>query len=215
MMNNYKKILFMETVLVSVLPEGARPWEPDREEREESVPVVVEEIKGRIYPKTEEESSHLVGSSAGGEKGEEIIKMEPAPEESSAEAADTLKQQEPEQQEAAQQKPEVSESGSQEPETSETQAQEIESQASEEQSLQETEEAAAPVTDKKPGGIYAVGEGETLYGICFKLYGNVNHVKDICALNGMKDMNHVTAGQRLILPADVPIAEEMKDLVEE
>lgn len=215
MMNNYQKMQEMETVLVSVLPEGARPWEPDREEREESVPVVVEEIKGRIYPKTEEESSHLVGSSAGGEKGEEIIKMEPAPEESSAEAADTLKQQEPEQQEAAQQKPEVSESGSQEPETSETQAQEIESQASEEQSLQETEEAAAPVTDKKPGGIYAVGEGETLYGICFKLYGNVNHVKDICALNGMKDMNHVTAGQRLILPADVPIAEEMKDLVEE
>ena len=215
MMNNYQKMQEMETVLVSVLPEGARPWEPDREEREESIPVVVEEIKGRIYPKTEEESSHLVGSSAGGEKGEEIIKMEPAPEESSAEAADTLKQQESEQQESDQQKPEVSESESQDPEASETQAQEIESQVSEEQSPQETEEAAAPVTDKRPGGIYAVGEGETLYGICFKLYGNVNHVKDICALNGMKDMNHVTAGQRLILPADVPVAEEMKDLVEE
>lgn len=215
MMNNYQKMQEMETVLVSVLPEGARPWEPDREEREESVPVVVEEIKGRIYPKTEEESSHLVGSSAGGEKGEEIIKMEPAPEESSAEAADTLKQQESEQQESDQQKPEVSELESQNPEASETQAQEIESQVSEEQSPQETEEAAAPVTDKRPGGIYAVGEGETLYGICFKLYGNVNHVKDICALNGMKDMNHVTAGQRLILPADVPVAEEMKDLVEE
>lgn len=220
MMNNYQKMQEMETVLVSVLPEGARPWEPDTEEREESVPVVVEEIKGRIYPKTEEESSHLVGSSAGGEKGEEIIKMEPAPEEPSAEAADAPEQQEseqkkPEQQKPVQQKEETSESGSQGSEASETQAQEIESQASEEQSPQETEEAAAPVTDKKPGGIYAVGEGETLYGICFKLYGNVNHVKDICALNGMKDMNHVTAGQRLILPADVPVAEEMKDLVEE
>lgn len=215
MMNNYQKMQEMETVLVSVLPEGARPWEPDREEREESVPVVVEEIKGRIYPKTEEESSHLVGSSAGGEKGEEIIKMEPVPEESAAEAADASEQKKPEQPESEQQKSEMSESESQEPEASETQAQEIESQASEEQSPQETKEAAAPVTDKKPGGIYAVGEGETLYGICFKLYGNVNHVKDICALNGMKDMNHVTAGQRLILPADVPVAEEMKDLVEE
>jgi len=59
-----------------------------------------------------------------------------------------------------------------------------------------------------------VGDGETLYGICFKLYGNVNHVEDICALNGMTDMNHVAAGQKLILPADVPVAEEMKDLVE-
>ena len=215
MMNNYQKMQEMETVLVSVLPEGARPWEPDREEREESVPVVVEEIKGRIYPKTEEESSHLVGSSAGGEKGEEIIKMEPVPEESAAEAADASEQKKPEQPESEQQKSEMSEWESQDPEASETQAQEIESQASEEQSPQETKEAVAPVTDKKPGGIYAVGEGETLYGICFKLYGNVNHVKDICALNGMKDMNHVTAGQRLILPADVPVAEEMKDLVEE
>ena len=215
MMNNYQKMQEMETVLVSVLPEGVRPWEPDREEREESVPVVVEEIKGRIYPKTEEESSHLVGSSAGGEKGEEIIKMEPVPEESAAEAADASEQKKPEQPESEQQKSEMSESESQAPEASETQAQEVESQASEEQSPQETKEAAAPVTDKKPGGIYAVGEGETLYGICFKLYGNVNHVKDICALNGMKDMNHVTAGQRLILPADVPVAEEMKDLVEE
>ena len=80
MMNNYQKMQEMETVLVSVLPEGARPWDPDREEREESAPVIVEEIKGRIYPKTEEESNRLVGSSAGGEKGEEIVKMEPDPE---------------------------------------------------------------------------------------------------------------------------------------
>ena len=42
-----------------------------------------------------------------------------------------------------------------------------------------------------------MGDGETLYGICFKLYGNVNHVEDICALNGMTDMNHVAAGQKL------------------
>ena len=62
--------------------------------------------------------------------------------------------------------------------------------------------------------VYTVADGETLYGICFKLYGNVNHVEDICALNGMTDMNHVSAGQKLILPADVPVAEEMKDLVE-
>ena len=40
-------------------------------------------------------------------------------------------------------------------------------------------------------------------------------MEDICALNKMADMNHVTAGQKLILPADVPVAEEMKDLVEE
>ena len=239
------KMQEMETVLVSVLPEGARPWDPDREEREESAPVIVEEIKGRIYPKTEEESNRLVGSSAGGEKGEEIVKMEPDPEktaeiqekqdlsqetalESSApelpaeaqpesqNSGDGLR--EPESQGAEFQK---SESQTEDPsaESRETQADgNPKAQASEHQgsetASQETKEAAAPVTDKKPGGTYAVGDGETLYGICFKLYGNVNHVEDICALNGMTDMNHVAAGQKLILPADVPVAEEMKDLVE-
>ena len=249
MMNNYQKMQEMETVLVSVLPEGARPWDPDREEREESAPVIVEEIKGRIYPKTEEESNRLVGSSAGGEKGEEIVKMEPDPEktaeiqekqdlsqetalESSApelpaeaqpesqNSGDGLR--EPESQGAEFQKSESqTESQTEDPsaESRETQADgNPKAQASEHQgsetASQETKEAAAPATDKKPGGTYAVEDGETLYGICFKLYGNVNHVEDICALNGMTDMNHVAAGQKLILPADVPVAEEMKDLVE-
>lgn len=245
MMNNYQKMQEMETVLVSVLPEGARPWDPDREEREESAPVIVEEIKGRIYPKTEEESNRLVGSSAGGEKGEEIVKMEPDPEktaeiqekqELSQETA--LESSAPELPAEAQPESQNSGDGLREPESQGAEFQKSESQtedpsaesretqadgnpkaqASEhrgsETASQETKEAAAPATDKKPGGTYAVGDGETLYGICFKLYGNVNHVEDICALNGMTDMNHVAAGQKLILPADVPVAEEMKDLVE-
>ena len=245
MMNNYQKMQEMETVLVSVLPEGSRPWDADREEREESAPVIVEEIKGRIYPKTEEESNRLVGSSAGGEKGEEIVKMEPDPEktaeiqekqELSQETA--LESSAPELPAEAQPESQNSGDGLREPESQGAEFQKSESQtedpsaesretqadgnpkaqASEHQgsetASQETKEAAAPATDKKPGGTYAVGDGETLYGICFKLYGNVNHVEDICALNGMTDMNHVAAGQKLILPADVPVAEEMKDLVE-
>lgn len=202
MMNNYQKMQEMESVLVSVLPEGARSWETDAEEREESVPVVVEEIKGRIYPKTEEESNRLVGSSAGGEKGEEIIKVEPEPEKT----AELFKE--------TDQNTETEETQPENQETENPEIQQLESKEPETQP-QETREASVPVTDKKPGGTYAVEDGETLYGICFKLYGNVNHVEDICALNKMADMNHVTAGQKLILPADVPVAEEMKDLVEE
>ena len=238
MMNNYQKMQEMETVLVSVLPEGARPWDPDREEREESAPVIVEEIKGRIYPKTEEESNRLVGSSAGGEKGEEIVKMEPDPEKTAESQETALESSAPELPAEAQPESQNSGDGLREPESQGAEFQKSESQtedpsaesrepqadgnpkaqASEHQgsetASQETKEAAAPATDKKPGGTYAVGDGETLYGICFKLYGNVNHVEDICALNGMTDMNHVAAGQKLILPADVPVAEEMKDLVE-
>lgn len=231
MMNNYQKMQEMETVLVSVLPEGARPWDPESGEREESAPVIVEEIKGRIYPKTEEESNRLVGSSAGGEKGEEIVKMEPDPEKTSGISEDqdlnqetALESSAPESSAGAQTESQTAEGGPEEPESREAESQKSEGQTEsqperqpESQSAEsrETKEAAAPVTDKKPGGTYAVEDGETLYGICFKLYGNVNHVEDICALNGMTDMNCVTAGQKLILPADVPVAEEMKDLVEE
>ena len=57
-----------------------------------------------------------------------------------------------------------------------------------------------PVTNLKPGGTYTVGDGETLYGICFKLYGNIRHLDDILALNHLTDENRIIAGQTLVLP---------------
>lgn len=52
----------------------------------------------------------------------------------------------------------------------------------------------------KPGGTYTVGDGETLYGICFKLYGNIRHLDDILAVNHLTDENRIIAGQTLVLP---------------
>lgn len=57
-----------------------------------------------------------------------------------------------------------------------------------------------PVTNMKPGKTYIIGEGETLYGICFKLYDNLNYLDDICALNHLDDVNKIIAGQELVLP---------------
>mgnify|MGYP005917642267 CR=1 FL=1 len=57
-----------------------------------------------------------------------------------------------------------------------------------------------PVTNLKPGGTYTVGDGETLYGICFKLYGNIRHLDDILAVNHLTDENRIIAGQTLVLP---------------
>lgn len=51
-----------------------------------------------------------------------------------------------------------------------------------------------------PGGTYTVGDGETLYGICFKLYGNIRHLDDILAVNHLTDENRIIAGQTLVLP---------------
>ena len=48
--------------------------------------------------------------------------------------------------------------------------------------------------------IYEIGEGETLYGICWKEYGELSRLEEICRLNALEDVDHILAGQRLILP---------------
>lgn len=48
--------------------------------------------------------------------------------------------------------------------------------------------------------IYEVGEGETLYGICWEAYGNLSRLEEICRLNYLEDENRILAGQKLILP---------------
>lgn len=48
--------------------------------------------------------------------------------------------------------------------------------------------------------IYEIGEGETLYGICWKEYGDLSRLEEICKLNALEDVDHILAGQRLILP---------------
>ena len=48
--------------------------------------------------------------------------------------------------------------------------------------------------------IYEVGEGETLYGICWKNYGDLKHMAEICRLNNLEDVDRILAGQKLILP---------------
>ncbi len=50
------------------------------------------------------------------------------------------------------------------------------------------------------GNVYTVQDGETLYGICLKLYGNGSMLSKICELNGLEDENKIISGQNLILP---------------
>ncbi len=57
-----------------------------------------------------------------------------------------------------------------------------------------------PVTNLSPGETYIIGEGETLYGICFKLYDSLKYLDDIRALNRLDDADRIMAGQALVLP---------------
>lgn len=63
-----------------------------------------------------------------------------------------------------------------------------------------TEETKADEAGGTAYRVYTVGEGETLYGICFKVYQNVNKLDEICRMNDLRDQNSIYAGQKLLMP---------------
>lgn len=63
-----------------------------------------------------------------------------------------------------------------------------------------TKEAEPAVVIPENAETYIVGDGETLFGICFKVYGNLNNLDELCRINGLDDQNRIIAGQELILP---------------
>ena len=65
----------------------------------------------------------------------------------------------------------------------------------------ETAAAVAKTANSTPSyKVYIVGEGETLYGICFKEYNNIRKLEEICRINSLTDENSIYAGQKLLLP---------------
>lgn len=76
-----------------------------------------------------------------------------------------------------------------------------EDQGTEEEGGEAAEAFAARQLEPEPGqGVYVVQPGETLYGICFKLYQNLSKIDEICQINGLEDIDMLEAGRRLIVP---------------
>ena len=50
-------------------------------------------------------------------------------------------------------------------------------------SAQTTAAFAEPANSTPSYKVYIVGEGETLYGICFKEYNNIRKLEEICRIN--------------------------------
>ena len=223
LMNNYQKMRQMEGVLASVLPVGVSDWQEYQEELEEAPDFIIEERPGNVYPTSGTEDGgqaingqmsgeQAVGGQAvsgqaetgqdnlgtGAETGTEAgagtetgaeTGTTPSPETMSSEDAfssgqvsqaplDNLvgmgKESEPEKQE------EVLGEGD-----------------AKENVLPPVDYDAAEANGYR---IYEIGEGETLYGICWKEYGDLSRLEEICRLNALEDVDHILAGQRLILP---------------
>lgn len=225
MFSNYQKLHRMESVIASVLPEGSsregilaaagkgdkvenasgkgwtQPDEPD---------YLIEEASGKVYPTTAPQTEALKESPApvspetmassiaeGSEKGgEETGDQGTQAVSGTSPAGQTW----PADKEGAQGQPS---SGGQ-------------AEAAQVSKPDASGETKADASTLPPSGarenpsdetvsavnykVYTVGDGETLYGICFKLYQNLGHIDEICRVNALTDQNSIFAGQKLLVP---------------
>ena len=172
MFNNYKKMHEMESVIASVVPAGS-----------------VREGIAAVGDK-------LLGADEKGDAGSAGYVIEEA-------AADVYPTESPDQVTPETMVPES--------QGEEAKAGDGESSSGKAAEAGRTAEAESPAagqeepSDSQPVSaanyqVYVVNPGETLYGICFKLYQNLGHLDEICRVNGLTDQNSIYAGQELLVP---------------
>ena len=191
LVNNYHKMRQMETVLTSVVPAGTANWSDYLDKLNQEPDFVIEERPGNVFPTGES-----------GETGESYAAE-------TMEATDTM--------EATEAGTETMEATAAGTDTEAASVEEAAPSASAESSTQplvgmgkESEPGSTASPKKEPADsaaasatgnrIYEIGDGETLYGICWKEYGNLKRLAEICELNHLDDVNHIVAGQKLVLP---------------
>ena len=81
-----------------------------------------------------------------------------------------------------------------------TKTDEQETQAPEEGDPEKTQEAAAEAQTYLKQGYYIVQKGDSLVGICRKVYQTTAMMDKLCEANGIDDPNAIYAGQYLTLP---------------
>ena len=184
MLNNYKKLHEMEQVVASVDPGavireargGVYPSEGKTESRESTM---------EVLPETMVPGSGMSGAAAG------ISENDSGSENAADSAAASGKS------DAAQPEDgDISPSGQPQQFSEAAQESALETAASSET----TAASAKPANSTPSYKVYVVGEGETLYGICFKEYNNIRKLEEICRINSLADENSIYAGQKLLLP---------------
>lgn len=208
LVNNYAKMQKMESVLTSVLPQGMSGWSEYAEKIANEPDFIIEEIKGNVYPT---EASQAAAESGSGEAAEGTPGMEEAAAGSSETGSGEMTTEESgveasgqgtsgpatSEAKASTESPELETSGSG---SSMAGAPEAEAGAGASAGAGFAEPGQSLVGFGKGSRVYEVGPGETLYGICWKEYGDLTQLGEICRLNGLEDENRILAGQELVLP---------------
>ncbi|MDE7358597.1 MAG: LysM peptidoglycan-binding domain-containing protein, partial [Lachnospiraceae bacterium] len=78
--------------------------------------------------------------------------------------------------------------------------QEISEQTVEKNPAQESEEENEEALSRSVTRYYEVEQGDTLYTISQKIYGDISRVEKICEVNQISDPDKIHSGQRIILP---------------
>ena len=181
LVNNYHKMRQMETVLTSVVPAGTANWSDYLDKLNQEPDFVIEERPGNVFPTGE---SGETGESYAAETMEATETMEVTAAGTDTEAA-SVEEAVPSASAESQTQPLVGMGKESEPGSTASPKKEP------------ADSAAASATGSR---IYEIGDGETLYGICWKEYGNLKRLAEICELNHLDDVNHIVAGQKLVLP---------------
>lgn len=214
LVNNYTKMQRMESVLTSVLPAGVTNWDEYQKEKAEEPDFIIEELPGNVYPteagsgetgesyQAEDMTGNGTGQNGGQTEGQSGADggQSTAPADSNAANVDSdlVEEAVPVTDGAGQASAEGQENNGADG------GQNLVGMGKE-NGQGDTSEAYHPPIDYSAAEangyrIYEVGEGETLYGICWQVYGNLKRLEEICRLNYLEDENRILAGQKLILP---------------
>ena len=223
LVNNYHKMRQMETVLTSVVPAGTANWSDYLDKLNQEPDFVIEERPGNVFPTDESREtgeSYAAETMEATEAGTNSKSSEVSESTGNPETTGVLGQS------AASSQPDnpdtAASTGKPGTDGTETAA----ASGAVEEAVPPTS-AEAPTSPRVGMGkeegqgdasgqgkepvdyaaaaangyrIYEIGDGETLYGICWKEYGNLKRLSEICALNHLDDVNHIVAGQKLVLP---------------
>ena len=224
--NNYQKMRQMESVLTSVLPAGVAGWDEYQKQKAEEPDFIIEELPGNVYPTEnvtgETGESYKAGAETmssedpySGSGQDKPVSAEPegqaaaeSSQSSSQDGTEGSVQANADDDDILEAKPVIeAQDGGQS--SSEAAQQTLvgmgkEAGQGDEGDSNYMEETHPPIDYEAAAAngyrIYEVGQGETLYGICWDVYGNLSRLKEICKLNYLTDEDRILAGQKLILP---------------
>ncbi len=223
LVNNYHKMRQMETVLTSVVPAGTANWSDYLDKLNQEPDFVIEERPGNVFPTDESEEtgeSYAAETMEATEAGTNSKSSEVSESTGNPEITGVLGQSaassQPDNPDTAVSTGKAGTDGTENAAASGAVEEAVPSTSAEapisprvgmgkeegqgDASGQEKEPVDYAAAVANGYRIYEIGDGETLYGICWKEYGNLKRLSEICALNHLDDVNHIVAGQKLVLP---------------